>query len=44
MEADLDYTMNLIEKLKTDSDNCEKRLINAGKLINLLADEGKRWE
>jgi hypothetical protein len=44
MESDLEFTMNLIEKLRNDSDTCEKRLINAGKLIHLLADEGKRWE
>jgi dynein heavy chain len=30
--------------LDRDKGLCEKRLENAGKLINLLADEGERWK
>jgi hypothetical protein len=44
MEAELDATMNLIETLRMESGLCVSRLENAGKLIYLLADEGKRWE
>jgi len=29
--------------LNNDKVTCERRLINAGKLINLLGDEGERW-
>lgn len=44
MELKLGETMKQIEYLRNESDLCERRLSNAGKLISLLADEGKRWE
>jgi hypothetical protein len=44
MESELDSTMFLIESLRMESSLCVSRLENAGKLIHLLADEGKRWE
>lgn len=44
MEAELQNTMDLISKLRQQSDTCKQRLANADKLISLLADEGKRWE
>lgn len=43
-EADLDTTQRYIHQLKHEKEISEKRLINADKLTNLLADEGKRWE
>lgn len=36
--------MQYIFNLQSEKERCEKRLINAGKLIELLTDEGKRWE
>lgn len=44
MESKLDETMLQIDFLRNESDLCERRLSNAGKLISLLGDEGKRWE
>jgi dynein heavy chain len=34
----------LIEKLNKDKVTCEKRLVNASKLLNLLGSEGERWK
>jgi len=43
MQNQLNATMASIEKLSRDKEQCEQRLINAGKLTELLADEGQRW-
>ena len=44
MEDDLQKTRNFIDKLRNDKESCERRLQNAESLLNLLGDEGKRWE
>ena len=44
MEADLQDTRNFIDKLCNDKEICEQRLMNAEKLLDLLGDEGQRWE
>ena len=44
MEDELALTNNYIGQLSQDKQLCEQRLINAAKLIELLGDEGKRWE
>ena len=43
METDFAAIQAYIEKLQEDKITCEKRLINAGKLIGLLGSEGERW-
>ena len=43
MEADFANIQAYIEKLNDDKITCERRLINAGKLIGLLGSEGERW-
>ena len=43
MEADFAHIQAYIDQLNNDKVTCERRLINAGKLINLLGDEGERW-
>ena len=44
MEADLNKTRHFIDSLRNQKNQCEKRLENAETLLNLLGDEGKRWE
>ena len=44
MEAELQETRDFIDKLCNDKEICEQRLTNAEKLLDLLSDEGKRWE
>ena len=44
MEAELQETTDFIDKLNSDKEICEQRLQNAEKLLDLLGDEGKRWE
>lgn len=44
MEADLQKTRHFIDSLRNQKNQCEKRLENAESLLNLLSDEGKRWE
>lgn len=44
MQLKLKDTRALVAQLSSDKILCEKRLINAGKLIDLLSEEGKRWE
>lgn len=36
--------MDYIQELSDNKVKCERRLKNAGKLIDLLGDEGERWE
>lgn len=43
MEAEYDNLQKYIITLSEEKILCEKRLINAGKLIGLLGDEGARW-
>lgn len=43
MELDFASIQAYIDQLNNDKVTCERRLINAGKLINLLGDEGGRW-
>ena len=44
MEDQLNETIVYIDNLQSEKDKCEQRLVNAGKLIELLGSEGKRWE
>ena len=44
MEVELATTQTFINQLSADRDLCESRLVNAASLIDLLRDEGKRWE
>lgn len=44
MEAEYDNLQKYILQLSEDKITCERRLINAGKLIGLLGDEGTRWQ
>ena len=44
MEHELKETQEQIEQLQKDKDVCERRFVNAEKLISLLGEEGKRWE
>ena len=37
-------TQAFIEKLKSDKLKCERRLVNASKLLDLLSGEGQRWK
>lgn len=43
MEADFDHLQKHIKNLNLMKETSERRLVNAGKLINLLGDEGERW-
>lgn len=43
MDQQLNDTYKRIEQLHDDKIVCEQRLVNAGKLIDLLAEEGERW-
>jgi dynein heavy chain, axonemal len=43
MEADYNQLQEYIQQLSDDKIRSERRLTNAGKLINLLGDEGERW-
>ena len=43
-ESEMLKTKEFIEKLRNDNEICERRLQNAENLLNLLSDEGKRWE
>ena len=40
----MNETLTYIENLQSEKEKCEQRLINAGKLILLLGEEGQRWE
>lgn len=44
MQDDLAQTQQYIQNLTLEKEKCERRQINAVKLIDLLTDEGKRWE
>ena len=44
LQDDYAKTEAYIEQLDGDKKQCETRLTNAGKLINLLGDEGERWK
>ena len=44
MEEELKETEGNIKQLSEKEDLCEKRFMNAEKLIELLGEEGKRWE
>lgn len=39
----MNETRETIDRLMNEKDQCERRLENAAKLIDLLGDEGKRW-
>lgn len=43
MEAEYEALMAYIDQLSEDKERCERRLVNAGKLLALLSDEGERW-
>jgi len=43
MEADYNKLMDYIQELSDNKVKCERRLKNAGKLLELLSDEGERW-
>lgn len=43
MESDFSAIQDYIDQLNNDKITCERRLVNAGKLIGLLGDEGERW-
>lgn len=43
MENNYSQIQAYIEQLNEDKITCERRLVNAGKLIGLLGDEGERW-
>lgn len=44
MEQEMQNTLQYIAELQNEKLLCEKRLSNAAKLLDLLSDEGKRWE
>lgn len=44
MEQDYQKLMDYIDQLNDDKVKCERRLVNAEKLLGLLGDEGERWE
>jgi hypothetical protein len=44
MEAEYNKLMDYIQDLSDNKIKSERRLKNAGKLIDLLGDEGERWE
>lgn len=44
MEAEFNKLMDYIQDLSDNKIKSERRLKNAGKLIDLLGDEGERWE
>ena len=44
MQDALDDTKRQIDDLNNEKEKCERRQHNAGKLLELLTDEGKRWE
>jgi hypothetical protein len=44
MEEQYESTMAYIDQLQANKVLCEVRLTNAGKLIELLGEEGVRWD
>jgi len=37
-------TQNFIDELNQEKSRCERRLVNASKLLDLLSNEGERWK
>jgi cytochrome c-type biogenesis protein CcmH/NrfG len=43
LQEDYKCTLDLIESLNNDKEKCERRLVNASKLLELLFSEGESW-